>query len=128
MTCDEFLKIDASTPEAETHREACPACGRTERVLRAFGRAELDPPAGLAEEVLAAVHAPARTILYEIRRFALAAAAAVALAVGVYASYDVEPVVGRVGEELRWGLERVKEIPRTIEQGILGLLEKGRDS
>lgn len=130
MNCEEFLRSFAADADARAHRKACAACDGTERALLAYGRAELPPPPTLLEMTLAAVRAPAgaRPVFYEIRRFAAAMVAAVTLAIGIALAYDVAPVMGRVGEEVRSGFERVKEIPRAIEQGVLGILEKGRDS
>lgn len=130
MKCEEFLQSPGAGPDARAHQDACAACNETERVLVAYGRTQLPPPPTLVEATLRAIRASAvkGPVFREIMRFAASSAAVVLLAVGIYLAYDLEPVVGRVGEEVRWGFERVKEIPRAIEQGVLSILEKGRDS
>ncbi len=127
--CGDYLRhLDA--PETRAHLESCAACRQTERVLRAHGREELAPPAGLADGVMAAIERPAskRPLIREIWRFAAAAAAVVAVAVSTYLVYDVAPIVGEIRQEVDSGVESVKQLPKEIHDRVRVILEKGDES
>jgi predicted anti-sigma-YlaC factor YlaD len=131
MTCDEFARLfeePAAPPpaEAEAHLRDCPACAErheAEALLRRHGRLQLDPPPGLAEAALRAAERGRTPLIHEIRRFAAAAAAAVAVSVVTWLSLDFQPIVGEVTARVDSGVRSV----RRLQDGVAQILETQRD-